>query len=392
MSEFSLQKRGERSFRIRIELPRDPGTGRRRFHLETLKGNPAEAVKDVKARAKARAVELIDKLNKGQYVEPTTVTVKKYMTQWLDHPGDRAPKTVERYQEIAEQQIYPHLGEITLQKLTPGHIQDWHGVLLKSGGMNGKPLSPRTVGHAHRLLHTALARAAAGQVVFRNVAAAIKAPKVADSEVVILQAGQITDVLGKLRDHALYPIVVVALGTGLRRGEILALRWQDVDLEGGALRVERSLEETKAGLRFKSPKTKHGRRTVPLPPSVVETLRAHRRAQAELRLALGRGRHPDDALVFCEPDGASLSPDCLSRNWARIVKVRKLPKVKFHALRHTHVSALIAAGLDVVSVSRRIGHGSPALTLRVYSHLFAARDAKTRDAAAIAVIENALSG
>ena len=174
---------------------------------------------------------------------------------------------------------------------------------------------------------------------------------------------------------------MTALGSGLRRGELLGLQWGDVDLEGASLRVERSVEETKAGLRFKPPKSRHGRRTVSLPGSVVDVLRAHRRQQLELRVALGLGRLPEDALVFSQPDGSPMSPDKLSRDWCRLVISKKLPAVSFHALRHSHVSALIDGGLDVFSVSRRIGHGSPALTLRTYTHLFSKKD--TDAAAAI---------
>lgn len=380
MTEFSLQKRGERSFRIRIELERDTKTKRRRFHLETVRGGPNEMVKDVKARAKARAIELLDKLNKGEHVEQSGLTIKAYMASWLENPVDLSPKTVERYRQLAEQQIYPHLGTIALQKLKGDDVQTWHATLRSSGGKNGKPLSARTVGHAHRLLHATLGRALRGGVVFRNVANGIKPPKVEGDEIEALDAIQARDVLDKLKDHAFLPIVSVALGTGLRRGEILALRWQDIDLDAAILTVERSLEETKGGLRFKPPKSKYGRRSVAMPATAIEALRTHRKAQLELRLALGLGKPHDDALVFCTVEGEPMSPDKLSRDWCRLVKARKLPRVSFHALRHTHVSALIDAGLNVFSISRRIGHGSPAITLRVYAHKFKPRDTEAVDA------------
>ena len=288
----------------------------------------------------------------------------------LAAPPGISPKTAERYCQLADQQIYRHLGKIPLQKLTSAHIQKWHTTLLASGGKKGRPLHPRTVGHAHRVLHTALARAARGQLVARNVASIEKPPRVDDREVASLTAHQITDVLDKLLDHPLHPIVVVALGTGLRRGEILALQWGNVEFDAAKLRVERSIEGTKFSLRFKPPKSKHGKRSVALPPSVIDVLREHRRRQLETRLALGLGKFSDDDLVFSRADGSPMPPNKLSRDWANLVISRKLPRGPFHGLRHTHVSALIAGGLDVFSVSRRIGHNSPALTLKVYSHLF----------------------
>ena len=173
----------------------------------------------------------------------------------------------------------------------------------------------------------------------------------------------------------------------MRRGEIAALRWADLDLDAATVRVERSLEQTSKGLTFKPPKTTSGRRTISLPASTVTALREHRRKALELRLSLGAGRLPDDALVFGNIDGSPIAPHTISDRWRRAVTDKGLLKVTFHALRHSHASALIAAGLDVVRVSRRLGHGSPAVTLAVYSHLFSDND----DSAA-AAIDGVLTG
>jgi integrase len=138
-------------------------------------------------------------------------------------------------------------------------------------------------------------------------------------------------------------------------------------------------------LRFKPPKTAHGRRTISLPPNAVTALREHRRKQLETRLALGLGRPEPDALVFCQPDGSPIVPCWLSYTWRNTCISLKLPRVTLHALRHTHASALIAAGVDVVKISRRLGHSSPVVTLRIYAHLF-----NTDDSAAAAAIEAAM--
>jgi integrase len=167
---------------------------------------------------------------------------------------------------------------------------------------------------------------------------------------------------------------------------LLALRWKDVDLEGATLRVEQALEQTKrGGLRFKPPKTKYGRRSIALPASVVAELRAHWKATLERRLILGQGKVDNDALVFANWDGSTRSPNAMSKEWRRAVHAAKL-KASFHSLRHTHASKLIAAGINVLDISRRLGHSSPAFTLKVYGHLF-----KPDDRAA-AAIEGLLSG
>lgn len=376
MSRGSIQRRGKESWRIRIEDGVD-AAGRRKRHTVTFKGSRKDAQREL--------TRLLGSADAGTLPEPSKATVAEYLREWLDNDHDLAPKTRERYRELTELQIVPHLGEELLQRLKPKRVQDWHSTLLKSGGKRGQPLSARTVGHAHRVLHRALQRAVESEVLARNVASIISPPKVEEEEIEILTEDQINTVIDKLLGHPLYEIAVVDLATGMRRGEMLAVRLSDVDLDGATVRIERSLEETGTGLRFKPPKTKHGKRTISLPPNAVAVLREHRRKLLEKRMALGLGKPDGDTLLFGELDGSPRRPDQLSWLWRSACKSLKLPQVSFHALRHTHASALIAAGLDVVLISRRLGHGSPHVTLRVYGHLF-----KRDDRAAAHAIEAAM--
>ncbi len=222
------------------------------------------------------------------------------------------------------------------------------------------------------MLHRGLERAVALEIVSRNAAHPVSNPKVEREEIPILTADQVADTLRRIEDHPLYPIAALAVATGMRRGELCGLVWGAVDLDTAMVRVECSLEETAAGLRVKPPKTRYGLRAISLPKSPVETLREHYRRQLEQRLLLGLGRPVAEDWVFALFDG---SPDKLAWDWGNIVRDRKLPRVMFHALRHSHASALIAAGLDIVTVSKRLGHGSPAITLGVYAHLFNRTDA-----------------
>jgi integrase len=165
----------------------------------------------------------------------------------------------------------------------------------------------------------------------------------------------------------------------------LGLQWGDVDLDGATLQVERSLEETKAGLRLKPPKSKRGRRKLTLPPSAIAMLRAHKVEQMQLRLALGLGKPEPTTLIFSTIEGGLLSPDNLSRDWRRVCAAKKLPQVSFHALRHTHVSLLLAEGENLLTISRRIGHARASTTLDRYGHLMKGADEK-----AAAAIEKVL--
>jgi integrase len=362
MSEGSIIRRGKKSWRLKYDLPRDPEPQERRIAYATVKGVRKDAEKELRRRLTA--------LDKGMHVDPSALTVAEYVDDWLDSvaPASVAPKALERYRGLCRNQIKPHLGTTQLQKLRPADIAAWLQALGKTG------ISVRSIRHAHGVLRTALAHAAAVEIVERNVATVIKPPKLVRTEVEILNAEQIADALRKLEGHSIYPIAALAIGTGARRGEIAGLIWQDVDLDAATVRIERSIEQTKDGLRVKSPKTAAGRRTVSLPAFAVEALRDHRRQTLELRLQLGIGALPGDAPVFGDIDGNSPSPYSITDRWRNAVKSRKLPKVTLHALRHSHASALIAAGLDVVVVSRRLGHASPALTLNIYSHLFENKD------------------
>jgi integrase len=370
----SIQRRGRNSWRIKYDLP---GTAKRETRYVTVRGKRTDAEREL--------AKLIGAAHDGTLLEPSRMTVAEHLRSWLASAHGLAGKTAERYKQLIEQQIIPHLGALALQKLRPAHIADWHAKLLASGGKGERPLSARTVGHAHRVLHRALERALGIELIARNVAHAIRPPAVEDTEVAALKADQIAAVLTTLKGHWLEPIAVLALASGVRRGEILALTWGKIDLVKGTMRIERSLEQTKAGLCFKAPKTKRSKRTIVLPPIAVDVLQAHRRRQLEIRLVFGQGKPDAGTLVFSTLEGAPIPPNNLSRDWRRFVKARGLPAVSFHGLRHSHVSALIASGLDPLTVARRVGHSSAVVTMKTYAHMF-----EQTDAVAAKAIEAAL--
>jgi len=372
----AIIRRGKKSWRLKYDLPRDPATGTRRIVYATVKGTKADAEVELRRRLHA--------LDRGVHVDPSALTVAGYLESWVADvaPQRVAPKALERYRGLIRYQIDPHLGAILLQKLRPADVANWHQALRREGR-----LSTRSIRAAHGVLRTALAHAAAIELVERNVAALIRPPALARQAPAILTADQIADTLARLAGHPFHTIAALALGTGARRGEIAALTWADLDLDAAAVTIERALEETRDGVRVKAPKTAAGRRTVSLPAFAVAALRDHRTAVLELRVRTGAGRLPPSAPVFADLEGEPLSPHLITNRWRRAVRNRKLPAVSFHSLRHSHASALIAAGLDVVTVSRRLGHASPALTLSVYAHLF-----RNRDQEAAAAIHAAIDG
>ena len=357
-----IRRRGERSWELKYEIGTDPRTGRRVTQYRSFKGTKREA--------QAELVRLLDTVRRGEHVDPAKLILAEYLDRW--EQGWAAlqvgPKTRERYVELLRLHVRPHIGALPLHKLQPVHLAELYAKLLSTG------LSARTVGHVHRCLHKALIVAVEWNLLARNPAAIAKPPKVQAREIEIITVEQAQKLLRCLRGRALYPIIMLALATGMRRGELLALRWCDVDLDAGTAQVARSLEQTKAGLRFKEPKTKHGRRSIKLSASVVAELKAHWKQQQERRLKLGQGRAVEGDLVFPSWDGTVRSPNATTREWVRALAEFKLPAISLHALRHTHASQLIAAGMDPVAISRRLGHASPTITLNVYGHLFGDSD------------------
>lgn len=375
MSRGTIRRRGKASWEIKFDAPSEV-PGKRATKYVTVKGKKADAQREL--------TRLLAQADGGTLVEPSKTPVRDYLRSWLDGRSDLAQSTRDRYRDLIEAQIVPHLGNVPMQKLRPQHIAEWHKMLLKSGGWKGRPLGARTVGHAHRVLHAALESAVKLETLSRNVASVVSPPKVQADEIEILDSDQVAFVLAQLEGNRLYPIVALALATGLRRSEILALRLCDIDLQSNAnpsLRVERSAEEARDGtVTMKEPKSKAGKRTIRLATSTVEMLRKHRRELLQQRLMLGLGRPDGDTLLFANHDGTPWRPSNLSITWGRTCTTLGLPDVSFHALRHTHASALIAAKVDIVRISKRLGHASPTVTLNVYAHLFDTDDSEAAEA------------
>jgi len=358
-----VRRRGARSWELKFDVESDPATRRRKTRYASFKGTKREA--------EIELARLIAVASRGDNVDPSRETVSAFLDRWLRDWAavNVSPKTAETYQHHLKH-VRRHIGERRLQQTRPVDLAGLYATLSRDAG-----LAPRTIGHVHRILHRAFGHAVQWSLIERSPADLVSPPPVPSREIEILAKGQTESLLTGLQGRAiLHPLAVLALATGMRRGELCALRWQDVELDRSRLRVEQSLEQTSAGLRFKAPKTRHGRRAVTLPPSAVTTLRAHWRAQQEQRMALGMGRASASDLVFATWEGKPRSPNALTKEWSVAMDALGIPHVTLHSLRHTHASQLIAAGVDILTVSRRLGHGSPAITLTVYGHLFSNTD------------------
>jgi integrase len=327
-------------------------------------------VRGTKRDAERRLAELQHELNTGSYVEPSNLSLGQFLERWLDHAQTKvSAKTHERYGEIVRKHLAPALGHIPLEKLRPLHIQSYYDEALKSGRKNGSGgLSAQTVLHHHRVLHGALRQALRWQMLARNPAEAVQPPRPERAAIRVLSEDETTTLLGVAKPTRLYGPVLLAVATGMRRGEILALRWEDVDLAAAKLVVTRTLEQTRAGLSFKQPETAKSRRVVALGPLVVEALRSHRAAQAQERLRLGAA-FIDSGLVFPHADGRPWEPDGFTETFLAFARKHGFAGLRFHDLRHTHATQLLRHGMHPKIVSERLGHSTIGITLDTYSHV-----------------------
>ena len=367
----TIRPKGNGIWELKLDLPRARGAGRRKTIYERVHGTRLDA--DLKL------AEIRKALDNETYIDPSKLTVGQWLEQWLaDYAKHRvSAKTFERYAEIVRHHLIPALGVHRLRKLQGIHIQAAHGAALRDRRRRARkdgsvvllpPLAAQTVKHHHRVLSAALKQASRLKLRPDNPATDVDPPRVKRPEMHVLDQAQTGALLIAAEGSSIHIPVLLAVTTGMRRGEVLGLRWKDIDLDRGVLSVAQTLEQTRQpGLVFKAPKTDRSRRQIPLVPFTIEPLRAHRARQAQDRLRAGT-MWIDHDLVCCHADGSPLSPRQVTKTFAGLVR-RLGFKLRLHDLRHTHLSQLLAAGVNVKVVSERAGHAGVAITLDVYAHV-----------------------
>jgi integrase len=377
MPQGHIRPQGEGSWEIKFDVGRDPLTGKRITKYVTFRGT--------KRKAQEELTRLLSQRNEGSYVDPTRMTVADYLRHWLAADIDRrfAARTAARHRGIVEKNIIPKLGHVPLRKLTAAHIEAFEAEQQREGWVKARAkkksgaggnasteetrgLSAQTVLHIHRTLSQALDHAVRIGVLFKNTARQVKPPRPPSREIKILDKSEIATVIEAAKSVGLYAPVLVAVTTGVRRGELLGLRWSDIDLKAASLTVNQSLERIRGRYVFKAPKTQKSRRTISLPSETVRALREHYTSQLEERLKLGLGKDPR-GLVFAHADGQPLDADTLSKSFGRLIRAAKVTPITLHGLRHTHISHLLMDGAHVKVVSERAGHADVTTTLNVYA-------------------------
>lgn len=350
------------NYTIVLQLGLDPQTGKRKQQWIATPGNKRDAEK--------KLAELIHQLDTGAYIKPNKQTLGDYLNEWINTvQGNLSPRTVEGYNTIIGR-IIPALGNISLNQLKPGDLQKYYTDCLKNGRLN-KPggLSPLTVRHHHTLLHRALKNAMEWGLVMRNAADAAHPPQSHAAEINIMTENEIHAFLEAAKDTPYYHLYHTILYTGMRRSEVLALRWFDVDLLLCQVSVSRSIHQLRDGSYiYRQPKSAKGRRTVALSPAAVEVLREYRELVTSERLLAG-SHLADNDLVFSKADGSPIRPDTITRAWSDLAKRCGISATRLHDARHSHASLMLKAGVHPRIVQERLGHSTISVTLDTYSHV-----------------------
>ena len=360
----SIRRRSKGSWEVCLDVGRDPVTGKRLRQFETVKGSKKDAQK--------RLHELLHTREQGTYIKPTKLTVAQFLEEWLQDyvRTNTAPRTAERYQEIVRVHLIPALGSLPVVALQPHHIQKYYAQALETGRRDGKGgLSAQTVHHHHRVLYEALKYGVKHGILIRNVAEAVDAPRPEHRELSILRSNEIRLILDATNGTPYYAIFFALAYTGLRRSELLGLRWADIDLEKATLSVVQTLHQLRGGKYiFREPKSKRSRRQIALSPKLAIMLWEHGFKQEQAWILLGKPLLPTD-LVFSHPDGRPIRPDNVTRALNTVVRSLGLKGVRLHDLRHAHATILLEEGVHPKVVQERLGHSSVSTTLDIYSHV-----------------------
>lgn len=351
--EGTIIERADERWMARVDLGWQDGRRRRKTYYGSTRADVAAKLTKALRDVQQGATSLGDERQ----------TIKQFLERWIEsvRPSVRA-KTHHSYAQLVRLHLVPGLGHLRLGRLQAEHVEAFLDRKRAAG------LSPRTCQYLRAVLRVALNRAIKRKLVVQNAAALADAPHVVRAEVQSLTPDQARTFLAAIADDRLYALIVLAVSCGLREGELLGLRWPDLDLDRGVLRVRHALERLGKGWRLVEPKSEKSRRTIRLPAPVVPILRAHRVRQLERRLAAG-ARWRDHEFVFTTGKGTPLDGPKVNTIVKRLMRAAGVPALHFHSLRHSCATFLLVQGVAPRVVMEILGHSQISLTMNTYSHV-----------------------
>lgn len=362
-----IQKRGPNTYRIFISLGKNPVTGKYDKATYTFHGTEEQA--------DAYRIELLYRYYQGENLRSSKTTFGEYLDFWLKSSSFDRPRTEESYRMIIEKYVKPYLGNIPLSKLSSLHIQEYFNKVRRRKGT--APLSPDTIHSHYRTMKAALNQAVKWGILSKNPIVGVKPPKRKPSGGKAIPPEDLVKLLSAARRSKYYELYLATVATGMRQGELLGLRWEDVDLERGVIHVRQTVVYGGKNPSFGIPKTDNSQASIKIPMVLVKALKELKKKQEKEKeeKTLKGEKYQDYGLVFATSNGTPIIRSNLTKDWKAVLKRAGLPDMKFHDLRHSHTTWLLMAGVDVPTVARRI-RDSIQTTLNVYAHVLEAMDEK----------------
>ncbi|MBD1371250.1 site-specific integrase [Hazenella sp. IB182357] len=357
-----VRKRGKKWCFV-LDIGRDPETGKRKQKWFSGFNTKKEAEKEM--------VNKMNELEKGTFISSSKLTFSEYLDNWLQDyaKGSVGPTTFQLYSTLIRTHIIPSLGAITLEQLQAPHIQRFYNNMLEKGRIDGNGgVSPAYIQRIHSVLRRSLGHAVKWQLLTRNVALLTEPPKVRKKEITTFEIEEVKQFLTHSKDDRLYIAFVFAITTGLRRGEILGLRWKDINMETNTASIRKNLVLVKGKPTLQEPKTNGSVRLITLPSMIMQVLKDHKKVQNQEKSQAGEA-YQDNGLIIATSFGTPVDPTNLVRSFKRILKASDLPNIRFHDLRHTHATLMLKQGEHPKIVSERLGHSNTRITMDIYSHV-----------------------
>lgn len=353
-----FRKRGK-SWSYTVDIGRDSVTNKRR---QKTKGGFK-----TKKEAQAACTEVINQFNKGINVITKKQPLNEYLYEWLNLYAKLKVKetTFKNYKRAIDSRINPFLGSVKIDELTLAHGQKFIQYLVDEG------LKPSYIEYVFTVLKSSLEKAVEWELIIKNPILKVELPRPRRRNYITWSLEEVDHFLKFAKNYNIsyYTLFLVLIYTGMRRGEVLALRWSDIKLDNHEISIIQNLIYDEEGFRFSDLKTQSSKRVIKIDDFVVKELKAHKAKQNEMKLFMGNAYNHDLDLVFCREDGQPLYPRTVAQNFTNIIKKAKVPQIRIHDLRHTHATLLMELGENPKVVAERLGHSNIATTLRTYSHV-----------------------
>ena len=369
----NIEKRGESSYRLRVSGGYTDN-GKRVIYKKSIQAkNKKEAEKELAL--------FISEIETGQALSAKKMRFRNYAEFWIDNYAipNLSPKTYERYKSMLRLRILPYLGNMYIDKIQPMQLMYLYQELSNctySRGNETRKLSSKTILEHHRLLHSMFQQAVYWQMIAYNPASRVRPPKSKKPCISFYDDAQTIALIKALEGEELKfrVIILLTIFTGLRRGEVLGLEWQDINFKNSSVTVRQSNQYVSSiGIYTKDPKTETSYRTISIPISIIKLLKQYKIKQLEQKIRIGN-KWNNTNYLFVQWDGKPMHPDTITKWFRQFLEDKNLPHITFHGLRHTHATLLISQGLDVRTVSNRLGHAQTSTTLNIYAHSFAKMD------------------